>query len=392
MISLSGGVIDPARRGALWRIRATMFCQMCAIGLTIAFATVWMKDNGMTETFIGAIVSGVTLLSFAGSQGWGIVADRTQMPHVVAAIGFVVAGLGWGWLSFATEPWAYIIYAVVVGLGMSMFVGLTPMLAASVLGDRGAGRAYASVRMFGSMGWIAGTGVIPLLVAEVHHVILLGAGVCMVAPLILLGFDHPKVEHRHFSPLRQVLANRRLVAVVLGIGFYGIASAAIFRFVPIYARQMGADTSFIGLFMSVNGWVALIGLPLMGLLVDRIGMRPLIVAALIAQPIRLLLYSVAGDLNGLFAVQFIHVITWAGLEIGGVLYVRAVVREGNRATAMALYTGAHSAGMFVGGFLCGAVADHAGYLTMFHTVAAVSGLGIVAFTTLTLLARRTSRA
>jgi len=364
-----------------------MFCQMCAIGLTIAFATVWMKENGMSETFIGVIVSVVTLLSFAGSQLWGIVADRTQKPHVIASIGFVVAGLGWGWLSFAAAPWAYVVYAIGAGLGMSMFVGLVPMLAASVLGERGAGRAYASVRMFGSIGWIVGTGVIPLLFNQVNHIILIGAGVCMLAPLALMGFDHPRVAHRHFVPLSQVLRNRRLVAVVLGIGFYGIASAAIFRFVPIYARSMGADTSFIGLFMSVNGWVAVVGLPLMGLLVDRIGMRPLIVAALIAQPIRLLLYSVAGDLPGLFSVQFIHVITWAGLEIGGVLYVRSIVASGNRATALALYTGMHSAGMFVGGFLCGALADRVGYITMFHVVAGVSAMGIVMFTLFSLLAR-----
>jgi PPP family 3-phenylpropionic acid transporter len=387
-LSLSGQSVPPDRKAALWRMRAVMFCQMTAMALAYAFVAVWMDERGMSETFIGVTVGLATLIICIGNQLWGVLADRTGKPEVIAGIGYVLAGAGWVWLGFASERWHFVVYAVSVGLGMSMFTTTVQALALSVLGDGAAGRGYAAWRVFGSVGWVLGSGVVPLVAANVQQIIITGGVVSALAPIALIGFKHPPIEHRHFVPLLRVLGNRALMAVVIGGFFYGVGMAAIFRFMPLYARVIGADQYTVGWLVAMNGIVALVGLPVMGLVVDRIGTRLMLVVGLAAHALRALLYSFVGVPSGLFAVQLLHLLTWAGQEIAAMVYLRQVTLPGNRATAMALYGGAMMLGAFVGGILCGRLADVAGYEAMFQVTAAISSLGVVGFLALSRRARR----
>jgi PPP family 3-phenylpropionic acid transporter len=230
------------------------------------------------------------------------------------------------------------------------------------------------------MGYIVGTLVVPLLTDDLVRLLLIGAAGTAVASLPLLRLRAPKASQRHYVSPELVLRNRALVPLFASLFLFAMASPAYLQFAPIYARELGASTKFIGFFCSMTGFVAVIGLPLTGRLVDRYGTRRLIWIALLTQPVRVAGYGLVAEEYWLLIVpQLLHAFTWAGLEIAGVLYVTRQALPGNQATALAMYAGAQTMGWFVGASVSGYLAQHVSYPMMYLVMAAIASLAIIVF-------------
>jgi len=373
--ALSRSAADAAM---LWRLRTVIFLQMLAIGIIMPFEGVWMKQVGLGETYIGTLGSSATAVGFAAGLLWGLIADRTGRPQHLLFCGYLALGGLWFYLAHCQTPVQFLAYAIGKGMLFSMTTQLMPLLVVPVLGPA-SGRGYAFYRIFGSLGFIVSTLLIPQIISDVRTLILLAAGAILFAPLPLIGFAGQRAAHPDRVSVWRVLHNRKLVAFLVATCFFYFSIPATFQFTAIYARELGASTRFIGVFTSINGFVALVGLPIVGLLVDRFGTRLLIVLAMIAQPLRVLTYSLAPDYPWLMVGQLFHIFTWAGLEIAGILFVTQTARPGNRATAMGMYHGAHVIGLFAGAFWSGYLAEHFGYPLMFRVCAAVSAVALLAF-------------
>jgi MFS family permease len=366
--------------------------QVMVLGLLFPFEALWMAENGLRETTIGFLGGTVTMVIFLSGLGWGIVADKTQKPHRLAMIGFLGASGSLFYFATCSELWQFWIYAPLMGFFLGSIFTMMPMLAVSAFAGRTAGRDYALYRVFGSMGWIIGTLVLARIAGDLRMIILLGATLALLGPLPLAGFKHRISEHRHYVSVWKVLHNRRLSAFYISIALYALAMPATFRFTSLYAvEEMGADKNFVGLLMSINGFVALIGLPMTGLMTDRFGCRLLILLALIAQPLRTVCYSLAPTYHWLIAPQAFHFFTWAGLEVAGMIYVSRTALPGNRATALAMFIGAQTIGRLVGAPLAGYLAEHVGYIAMYWTSAGIAALGLLTFVTHLIADRRLVR-
>ena len=366
---------------ALWWLRSVSFLQMLGVGLVLAYGGVWMKERGLNEAYIGQLSSLSTLLGFFAGFGWAILADRKQWTQQILFGGLLGAAACTAYLTTCSTATDFLIYALLRPLASGMVLSLLQLLAVSVLANHGAqGLGYASYRIFGSMGYIVGTLLIPQLTNDLVRLLLIGAAVTAVAALPLWRLRAPIRSQRHYVSPKLVLKNRALVPLFASLFLFAMASPAYLQFAPIYARELGASTEFIGLFCSMTGFVAVIGLPLTGRLVDRYGTRRLIWLALLTQPLRVAGYGLVGGEYWLLVVpQLMHAFTWAGLEIAGVLYVTRQALPGNQATALALYTGAQTMGVFLGASLSGHLAQHASYPLMYLVMAAIASLAIVVF-------------
>ena len=366
---------------ALWTLRSVSFLQMLGVGLVLAYGGVWMKERGLNEAYIGQLSSLSTLLGFFAGLGWAALADRKQWTQQILFGGLLGTAAVTAYLTTCSTATDFLIYALLRPLASGMVLSLLQLLAVSMLAkhDR-QGLGYASYRVFGSMGYIVGTLIIPQLTNDLVRLLLVGAGATAAASIPLGRLRAPRASHRHYVSPKLVLQNRALVPLFASLFLFAMANPTYLQFAPIYARELGASTEFIGLFCSMTGFVAVIGLPLTGRLVDRYGPRRLIWLALLTQPVRVAGYGLVGGQYWLLVFpQLLHAFTWAGLEIAGVLYVTRQAMPGNQATALAMYTGAQTMGWFVGASVSGHLAQHVSYPVMYLVMAATASLAIVVF-------------
>ncbi|MDA0337361.1 MAG: MFS transporter, partial [bacterium] len=156
-------VADPASQdaaaasGTLWWLRSACFFQVFAFGVAWPFEGVWMRQQGLGESLIGAVVSLSTAVLLLAGLGWGVVADRTGRPDRIVLLGCVGVAASLAWLTLCSGPLDFALYAIGRGLSMPMIGNLMPMLAISALGTAAQGRGYARYRIFGSFGYICST-------------------------------------------------------------------------------------------------------------------------------------------------------------------------------------------------------------------------------------------
>lgn len=384
------GADGRARR--LWWLRGACFLQLIAMGTIFSFETVWMREHGLGETLIGVLLSVATALVLIAGIGWGILADRTGRPAWIAAGGCVSMAGALFLLAHCREPSHFAAYAVLRGISYPMVWNIMPLLAVSVLAGSSAGRGYGSYRIFGSMGYILATLVLPRLLPDIGTLLVLAAGAMLLAYLPLRAGRFPVQQRHQHDGWRELVTNHEMLGLFAAAFFFAMANPAIYAFLPVYARGLGADVRFIGLLLACNGLIGLVAMPVCGRIVDRFGPRRMLWLAFLAQPLRLASYSLVSDHRWLIAPQALHFFTWAGLEVSAVLFITRLAGEGRSATAMSGYMGMHVLGGMVGVSLAGLVAENLSYAVMFRGSALCATIGLLVFTVVLLHLRRRERA
>ena len=221
--------------------------------------------------------------------------------------------------------------------------------------------------------------LMPRLIDDIQTLFLVASASFFVAviPTFFIRIQLP--ERRDSGSLRRALANRELLGFLLAVFFFALAVPAIFTFTWVYARDLGGDNSFIGLLAAVQGFVAMVALPLTGWGVDRFGTRLLLLLAFIVQPLRALSLSLVDSYQWLLLPQVFHFFTWAGFEVAGVLFVARLASEGNRGMAQAMFMSAQVLGNLLGSALAGYLAEHHGYASMYGVSGALAAVGLGIF-------------
>jgi len=365
---------------SIWRLRGACFGQFVAIGILATFEAVYMKEQGLGETMIGLIVGlGTAMVTFSGLF-WARVADRGASEEKIIAMGFLCAAVGLATLPFCRSPLGFSLNIIFRGLTVPMAFALMPALAVARLGPSSQGSRYARYRQWGSAGFVLGTMVLPLLVDDVRGVFWLGAAFLLGAAVLVARDRSPSSIELPERQRVSIIWSRSLVTFLVANFVVGLSFPAMFGFFFVYARTMDADTVQIGLLAGSNGIIALLALPLMGRIVDRFGVRRVLWLAFAAHPLRLLVISLAPGYWWLFLAQPLHLFTFAGYDVASVLHISRHVSAENRATAQALLSATRMSGVFFGAMLTGYLAEHIGYLPMYHVIAGITSVGLLAYT------------
>lgn len=363
----------------LWWLRSACFFQIFAFGVAWPFEGVWMRDQGLGEAAIGAIASLSTAALLLAGLGWGVVADRTGRPDRIVLAGCLGVALSLAAIPFCQNASHFALYGIGRGLAMPMVGNLMPLLAVSALGPAARGRGYALYRVFGSVGYIVSTLLLPRLLG-VRDLFWAAAAAMLTACLPLSRIRNRFVPRRQGGSLRELLRDGDLVGFLVAGFFFSLAGPACFTFTAVYARQLGADQVFIGFLAASQGIIAVVALPLTGMAVDRFGVRALLWLGFLAQPVRALGQAAVTDYHWLLLPQLCHFFTWAGFEVAGVLLVTQLADEESQGAAQSLFRGCQVLGMLVGAGLSGYLAEYHGYPVMFVLAAAAAAVGLVLFT------------
>ena len=362
-----------------WILRITCLMQIASVGILFAFEAVRMKDMGVGETAIGFILGASSGIFILSSLFWGRLADRHHWHRKIAIWGSVVIFFLLLYFSICTEVWEFAIYGVVKSLVAPMVFGMMPALAVNSFGKKRQGRDFGVYRAFGSMGFILGGMVLPLIFNDIAMVARVGSLLIFASCFLLVQLPEPETK----SPTTQALKIRFLhpgiKLFLISFFFITLSEPAIGGFFSAYARHLGGSTRLLGILFGVMGCMALIFLPLMGRWMDRANPVMILSIAFFAQPVRVFITSMIGQPELLWIPLLLHGICWGGIEVAAIVYLSNLAGEGQKATLLSYYMAMRMLGNFLGASFSGYLAEDFGYVLMFRTVAFIALIGAVSY-------------
>jgi MFS family permease len=377
-----------------WVIVAAGALMSCvAIGTMFSLA-IFLEPMAIDTNWSRAGISSAMTLNFLvmglGGFAWGAISDRFG-ARIVVTIGAVLLGLALVLASRAGSLLSFqITYGVLVGLAASAF--FAPMIALTT-GWFDTNRSLAVSLVS------AGMGVAPMTISPFARwlisaydwrtamfdigitawILLLPAVLLVRQPPTPVAADTGSAPVAEGAGLTVGQALRSPQFIVLGLTFFACCAAhsgPIFHMVS-YAMLCGVAPMAAVSIYSVEGLAGLGGRLLYGVLADRLGVKPVLIAGLAIQAIVIAAYLSISQLGQFYTLAIIF-----GATYGGVMPLYAVLaREyfGQRilGTVFGAATMLSSLGMALGPLAGGMVFDaYANYHWLFIG-SAIIGLGAV---------------
>ncbi|HYB44236.1 MAG TPA: MFS transporter [Candidatus Methylomirabilis sp.] len=349
---------------------------------------VFLRPMQESMAWSRAAISAVALWMWVaygtGSLMWGVVSDRWGVRRVVVAGGLLL-GLGLVASSRITSLWQlYLAFGGVVGVAAGAFYApLTTTVTRRFTANRGLAVALVS----------AGTGLGTFMVAPLTRwlissydwrlaMLILGDIVWLVIiPLGLLIRDAPGEAASATDPdvpLGGIFRSAQFWLIALTHFTCCVAhSGPIFHMVT-HAMDQGVPSMAAATLLGVSGLASLVGRVVSGLMADRWGSKPTLIAMLGLQAPAIFLYLFTSSVAGFYALAILF-----GVSYGGVMPMYALLtREYFGARAMGTAYGAifmlQAIGMGLGAYGGGWFHDHLGtYAWLFGFATAAAALAIL---------------
>ncbi len=168
----------------------------------------------------------------------------------------------------------------------------------------------------------------------------------------------------------------RVVAVALA-GFCTFLDLyATQPLLPLFVRLFHAPTARVSLTVSATTLAVALAAPFAGLLADRVGRKPVIVASIFGLVVPTALAATASTLHALIFWRLLQGLCMPGI-FGVMMAYISEEWSGGAGSAMAGYVTGNVLGGFCGRFLTGLIAEHFGWREAFAVLAGLNLLGAV---------------
>jgi MFS transporter, DHA1 family, multidrug resistance protein len=162
--------------------------------------------------------------------------------------------------------------------------------------------------------------------------------------------------------------NRNLLFVAVALLTWGFGEGLFFNFQPIYLKSLGSDEQQIGLILGAFGAAMAITHIPAGRLADRIGRRPLLLAAWVMGLVSTIVMASARGLP-VFVLGMLGYGLTAFVSSPLSSYVTAARGKWSVTTALSLTTATFNTGMVLGPVTGGWIGDHFGLRTVYFVAA-----------------------
>ena len=282
------------------------------------------SDTGWSRAGLSAAMTVAFLASGFAGFGWGALGDRIG-PRPVVLAGSVLLGLALLLASRATTLLQFqLTFGLLLGVAVASF--FAPVMAATAAAfERRRNLAIALVS--------AGVGVAPMTMSPLVAWLLTQVGwreTLLVLGLLCWALTLPAAWFVRAAPagdahgtsdsaapgMKMAQALRSKPFIVLALAFFACCAAhsgPIFHTVS-YAVGCGVSVTAAVTIYSMEGAAGLGGRLLFGLLGDRYGAKPVLVAGLAIQALAAVAYLAVERLGGFYAVAFVF-----GLAYGGTM-------------------------------------------------------------------------
>ncbi len=359
---------------------AAAFFFWAALYLYVPILPVYARSLGANLSMVGTVIASYALPQLLFRIPAGIFFDAIKRRKLLIAGGILTTSVGALALGLAPNLWLLFLARAITGLGAVFWVTIIVYFAAyypqqdsqraigiisfvqgaAIVTATACGGVIAEALGFGYTFWVAAfLGVISLiaLIATPQPPVTRGEPVSPVSWQRFKGVAT-------FSPL--------LMVSLMGILVHFANFAVIFGFIPIYATQIGASSTDLGIVSMLSLATSAVAALTVAPTARRLGNSFTILAGAILMGVAILIIPLVHNVHLLEAVMVIN-----GLGTGILrtilmsMCVQGIPPE-QRATAMGFYQAVYSAGMLLGPLISGYLADSLGLAAVFYLSASFS--------------------
>ncbi|MEO5656138.1 MAG: MFS transporter [Nitrospiria bacterium] len=361
-------------------LTAFYFASFAALGIFLPYFNLYLLHAGFSSWQIGVIAAIPPLLKIVVPAFFGLAADRSGARRTLIVGTSAATTLAFALLLGVTSFGGVLAVMIVFALAWAPVLPLVEATALETV-DRWPGLDYGRIRLWGSVGFIAATtGMGILLDYAPDRVILYGVLAAFIATTAA-AFGLPAPTSPPGSTpigLGSILRRSPLPLFYLACLLMQFSHGAYYGFFSIALEAEGWSTSSIGALWTV-GVVAEIALMFWsGRVLARFGAELMFVASFVAAALRWTVMAFPLHLPGLILAQCLHAFSFGAFHIAAVTIIHQAVPASLRATGQTLYSSlAYGLGSALGLLISGWLYASWGPQRLFGLSAAAAGLGLV---------------
>ncbi|MFC1937843.1 MFS transporter [Chloroflexota bacterium] len=381
------------RKSAILFCLATFFF-WASLYLFVPVLPVYAQTLGASLSMVGVVIASYALPQIITRIPMGVWFDTLDRRKPMVAAGIIIAALGALGLGLAPTTWFLALARAITGIGASCWVIFTVYFASYYPGER-MGRAIGLINFVNSAAVVTATscGGIAADVWGFSPIFFIAATLGIISLAALLAAKEPERKQLQSVSLswkgfRQAATHPLLLTVSgMGIVNHYASYAGIFGFIPIYASDIGASKTELGLLTMITIASAGVASLFASHLAERHGSRFVVILGAALLGGALLAVPFLNKVYMLEMVQVFNGLGWGTLNtILMILAIRAVAPQ-QRATAMGVYQAIYAIGMMLGPLLSGFLADNLSLSLAFYLAAFLCVI-VAAMAFLPVLAKR----
>jgi PPP family 3-phenylpropionic acid transporter len=353
-------------------------------GAFMSYWPVWLRDRGISDAEMGTLFMTRQVIGIASVLAAGLLAHRLGrlrgMLLVMAVAAMAVMGLyeiSYGFTALLTVG---LVWGCIWSPTMALYDGVL------VNEAKARGFVYGSLRLWGSITFIAGTLTAGFVVDRYGPPWVLYVGVagivCLVPFALLLPGDSTRARgaggHAPFGIL-DLLRSRPFLLFMIGAGFCQSSHAVLYTFGTLTWRDAGLDDITISLLWGESVAVEIVLMMFSPWLMQRIGVTGLIGLGLACATIRWTGMAFTTALPALVLLQALHAGSFAACHLGAMAFIQRALPSSGTALGQSIYyalgTGATQAVIYQFAGLLYASYGQRAFLGM--TVIALAGLAAI---------------
>jgi MFS family permease len=211
--------------------------------------------------------------------------------------------------------------------------------------------------------------------------------IALAAPVIVAGWPSRRTPERRDDRWRRFAGGIAEIGRDRLILTTSVAQAALFAlngtlnaFLPLYGREvLGVTVAQLGWLFGAQTLATLAARPLMGVISDRLGRRPMIISGLVACSMAVLLVSRAGSLPALFTAALVYAVGLAVTTAATSAYVTDLAHRTRFGAAHGVFGTIYDVGDALGPIAAGVLVASVGYASMFQIMAGSAIAATIAF-------------
>jgi len=323
-----------------WRLSGFYFFYFAALGALVPYWGLYLLSLGFNAVQIGNLMALLLVSRIVAPNIWGWIADhRGQRMAVVRWAAFLSAvayagvflGTGFGWLALVVMCFSFFWNASL------------PQLEAATMNHLG-GRAgaYARVRLWGSIGFIAAVVGLGQAFDQVSTWWLLPVMLVLLIGIWLFSLLIPESEvdgqAAHLAPLRQVLFRPEVLAFLAACLLMQASHGPYYTFYSIYLDSHGYSRGLIGSLWALGVVCEIVVFLLLHRLQSRFGLREVLLISFGLAGVRWLMIGYFPDeLWLLVAAQVLHAATFGAFYATAVQMVHGFFTGRHQIRGQAIY-------------------------------------------------------
>ncbi len=350
------------------------FLYFGTVGIILPFLPPYLRSLGLSTAQVGLLLALTPFMSLIAPPLWGHLADRSGRLSRVLSL--LVVG---SCLFFAPLLWVESYPALVATLAVyACFASaVTPLVDSLTLNHIArVGGSYASIRLFGSLGFILATTSFGLLAPSVDRLTVL-VSLVLLSLLALWSFslcaqNPPGASPHPLAGLRLLSEHKDLRWLLAATCIHWLACAPYNGMLAIHILALGMPPSVVGLSAGVGVAAEVAVMAAYPALAQRLTPRHLLCLAFAASALRWGGMAFAASPIPLVSLALLHSLTFGLFYVASIAFMARRVPQRLRASGQGLF----AAVTFGVGGLVGHVASGAGYALLGggHALFGVAGL------------------